>query len=94
MEKLSEEEITGRLKELAGWEYNDGAIEQNYKFKNFKDAFSTMTRIAFECEAQNNHPDWSNVYNSLNIRLNTHDVGGITSNDFKLAESIENIVNN
>ncbi|MEP0132942.1 MAG: 4a-hydroxytetrahydrobiopterin dehydratase [Eudoraea sp.] len=93
MEKLSEEEITGRLKELAGWEYNDGAIERNYKFKNFKDAFSTMTRIAFECEAQNHHPDWSNVYNSLNIRLNTHDVGGITSNDFKLAESIENIVN-
>jgi len=93
MEKLSEEEITGRLKELAGWEYNDGAIERNYKFKNFKDAFSTMTRIAFECEAQNHHPDWSNVYNSLNIRLNTHDVGGITSNDFKLAKSIENIVN-
>jgi 4a-hydroxytetrahydrobiopterin dehydratase len=93
MEKLSEEEITGRLKELAGWEYNDGAIERNYKFKNFKDAFSTMTRIAFECEAQNHHPDWSNVYNSLNIRLNTHDVGGITGNDFKLAESIENIVN-
>ena len=53
-----------------------------------------MTRIAFECEAQNHHPDWSNVYNSLYIRLNTHDVGGITSNDFKLAESIENIVNN
>jgi len=93
MEKLSEKEITGRLKELAGWEYNDGAIERNYKFKNFKDAFSTMTRIAFECEAQNHHPDWSNVYNSLNIRLNTHDVGGITSNDFKLAKSIENIVN-
>jgi len=94
MEKLSDEEITNSLKELSGWEYKDGAIERNYKFKNFKEAFTTMTRIAFECEAQNHHPDWSNVYNSLNIRLNTHDVGGITSNDFKLAESIENIVNN
>ena len=52
-----------------------------------------MTRIAFECEQQNHHPDWSNVYSSLNIRLNTHDVGGITENDFKLAESIEKIVN-
>ncbi|MGB5359965.1 MAG: 4a-hydroxytetrahydrobiopterin dehydratase [Eudoraea sp.] len=94
MEKLSEEEITIRLKKLAGWEYKDGAIERNYKFKNFKDAFSTMTRIAFECEAQNHHPDWTNVYNSLQIRLNTHDVSGITNNDFKLADSIENIVNN
>ena len=93
MEKLSDEEIINSLKELSGWEYKDGAIERNYKFKNFKEAFTTMTRIAFECEAQNHHPDWSNVYNSLNIRLNTHDVGGITSNDFKLAESIENIVN-
>ncbi|MGB5228524.1 MAG: 4a-hydroxytetrahydrobiopterin dehydratase [Eudoraea sp.] len=94
MEKLSEEEIKNSLKELPGWEYKDAAIERSYKFKNFKDAFSIMTRIAFECEAQNHHPDWSNVYSSLNIRLNTHDVGGITNNDFELAKSIENIVNN
>ena len=94
MQKLSEEEITKKLKELPGWEYKDAAIERAYKFSNFKEAFSTMTRIAFECEAQNHHPDWSNVYNSLNIRLNTHDVGGITNNDFELAKSIEKIVNN
>lgn len=94
MKKLSEEEITKKLKEFSGWEYKDAAIERTYKFGNFKEAFSTMTRIAFECEAQNHHPDWSNVYNSLNIRLNTHDVGGITNNDFELAKSIENIVNN
>ncbi|WP_297694178.1 4a-hydroxytetrahydrobiopterin dehydratase [uncultured Eudoraea sp.] len=93
MEKLSEDEVTNRLKNLKGWEYKDGSIERSYKFKNFKDAFSIMTRIAFECEQQNHHPDWSNVYSSLNIRLNTHDVGGITENDFKLAESIEKIVN-
>ncbi|MGB5271954.1 MAG: 4a-hydroxytetrahydrobiopterin dehydratase [Eudoraea sp.] len=94
MQKLSEEEITKKLKEFPGWEYKDAAIERTYKFSNFKEAFSTMTRIAFECEAQNHHPDWSNVYNSLNIRLNTHDVGGITNNDFELAKSIEKIVNN
>ena len=52
MEKLSDEEITNSLKELSGWEYKDGAIERNYKFKNFKEAFTTMTRIAFD------HPDW------------------------------------
>ncbi|WP_297795058.1 4a-hydroxytetrahydrobiopterin dehydratase [uncultured Eudoraea sp.] len=93
MEKLSEDEVTKRLKNLNGWEYKDGSIERIYKFKNFKDAFSIMTRIAFECEQQNHHPDWSNVYSSLNIRLNTHDAGGITDKDFKLAESIEKIVN-
>jgi 4a-hydroxytetrahydrobiopterin dehydratase len=93
MQKLSEEVIIKKLTEIPGWDYNDAALERTYKFKNFKDAFSTMTRIAFECEEQNHHPDWSNVYNSLHIRLNTHDVGGITNNDFKLAESIENIVN-
>jgi 4a-hydroxytetrahydrobiopterin dehydratase len=94
MEKLSEKEITSRLKELPGWEYKNTAICKTFKFKNFKDAFSVMTRIAFECEVQNHHPDWSNVYSTLTIRLNTHDAGGITTKDFKLAQSIEIIVNN
>ena len=51
-----------------------------------------MTRIAFECEAQGHHPDWSNVYNSLSISLSTHDADGVTEKDFKLAHSIEDIV--
>lgn len=51
-----------------------------------------MTRIAFECEAQNHHPDWQNVYNTLSIRLNTHDADGVTEKDFKLAKSIEEII--
>ncbi len=51
-----------------------------------------MTRIAFECEAQNHHPDWSNVYNSLHIRLSTHDANGVTEKDFTLAKSIEKII--
>jgi len=92
MKKLSEQEIESQLKQLNGWEYVDGAIETSFEFKDFKDAFSVMTRIAFECEAQGHHPDWSNVYNSLNIRLNTHDAEGITDKDFKLAHCIENIV--
>jgi len=92
MKKLSEEEIEKRLKELDEWEYVDGAIETSFEFKHFKDAFSVMTRIAFECESQNHHPDWSNVYNSLNIRLSTHDAEGVTERDFKLAHSIEEII--
>ena len=92
MEKLSERTIEERLDKLEGWEYVDGAIETSFEFKNFKEAFSVMTRIAFECEAQNHHPDWSNVYNSLNIRLNTHDAEGVTEKDFKLAHAIEQII--
>ena len=92
MEKLSIAEIEEKLKELKSWEYVDGALETSLEFGNFKEAFATMTRIAFECELQNHHPDWNNVYNSLHIRLNTHDVGGITENDFTLARTIEKIV--
>lgn len=92
MKKLSEEEIEKHLEGLDGWEFVDGAIETSFEFKNFKEAFSVMTRIAFECEAQGHHPDWSNVYNSLNIRLNTHDADGVTEKDFKLAKSIEEII--
>ncbi|QCW99404.1 4a-hydroxytetrahydrobiopterin dehydratase [Aggregatimonas sangjinii] len=92
MEKLSVTEIETKLKTLDSWEYIDGAIETSLEFGNFKEAFATMTRIAFECELQGHHPDWSNVYKSLNIRLNTHDAGGVTEKDFKLAKAIENIV--
>ena len=51
-----------------------------------------MSRIAFECEALNHHPNWSNVYNVLSISLSTHSVNGVTNLDFKLAEAIEMIV--
>ncbi|MFH6604491.1 4a-hydroxytetrahydrobiopterin dehydratase [Maribacter algicola] len=92
MEKLSERTIEERLEKLEGWEYVNGAIETSFEFTNFKEAFSVMTLIAFECEAQNHHPDWSNIYNSLNIRLNTHDAGGVTEKDFELAHAIERII--
>ncbi len=92
MEKLTTEQIEKKLEALDSWEYIDGAIETSLQFGNFKEAFATMARIAFECEAQGHHPDWSNVYNTLNIRLNTHDVGGVTEKDFKLAQTIEEII--
>ncbi|MCK5440962.1 MAG: 4a-hydroxytetrahydrobiopterin dehydratase [Maribacter sp.] len=92
MKKMNEAEIRQQLEKLEGWEYIDGALETTFEFKNFKEAFSVMTRIAFECEAQNHHPDWSNVYNTLNIRLKTHDAGAVTINDFRLAKSIEAII--
>ncbi|MDC6386660.1 4a-hydroxytetrahydrobiopterin dehydratase [Flagellimonas taeanensis] len=92
MEKLTDNEIEKALQGLQGWSLNNGSISKSFKFKDFKEAFSTMTRIAFECEAQNHHPNWENVYNTLNIALNTHDVGGVTQKDIRLAQSIERIV--
>ncbi len=92
MQKLNTQEIEKELEQLDGWEFVDGAIETSFEFADFKDAFSVMTRIAFECEAQNHHPEWTNVYNSLQIRLNTHDAEGVTEKDFKLAKVIESII--
>ncbi|SNY99478.1 4a-hydroxytetrahydrobiopterin dehydratase [Flagellimonas pacifica] len=93
MEKLNLTQIETLLKNLDGWIYENGSISKSYVFKDFKETFSVMTRIAFEAEQQNHHPLWENVYNQLTIKLNTHDVGGITQNDFDLAKRIENIVN-
>ncbi|MBT8320641.1 MAG: 4a-hydroxytetrahydrobiopterin dehydratase [Eudoraea sp.] len=92
MEKLSAAQIEDQIKELPGWTYTGNAIATDLKFKDFKEAFSVMTRIAFECEAQNHHPDWKNVYNQLHIALNTHDAQGITEKDFQLASKIQDII--
>jgi len=92
MSKLSEHDIEKCLLRFPDWEYYDNAIHAEFEFENFKDCFSAMSRIAFECEAQNHHPDWSNVYNVLTISLSTHDAGGVTDKDFNLAEAIEAIV--
>lgn len=92
MNKLSEADIEKRMLHFPDWEYYDNAIHAEFEFENFKDCFSAMSRIAFDCEALNHHPDWSNVYNILSISLSTHDAGGVTENDFTLAEAIETIV--
>lgn len=92
MSKLSEQEIEKRLLHFPDWEYFDGAIHAEFEFENFRDCFSAMSRIAFECEALNHHPNWANVYNVLTISLSTHDADGVTNKDFELAEAIENIV--
>lgn len=94
MKKLDERSIKERLDKLEGWEYKDHAIHTSFEFENFKEAFATMTRIAFEAELQQHHPEWTNVYNTLNISLSTHDAGGLTEKDFKLAHTIEALLGN
>lgn len=92
MQILDDSEIKNRLTTMEGWEYKNDALHTSFQFENFKEAFSVMVRIAFEAEAQQHHPEWTNVYNELQISLSTHDAGGVTEKDFKLAKSIENII--
>ncbi|WP_104735895.1 4a-hydroxytetrahydrobiopterin dehydratase [Hanstruepera ponticola] len=92
MKKLNPQDIEKKLLRFPDWEYFDGALHAEFEFDNFKDCFSAMSRIAFECEAQNHHPEWTNVYNILSISLSTHDASGVTDKDFRLAEAIEMIV--
>ena len=92
MIKISEEDIEKRLLHFPDWDYFDNALHAEFEFDNFKDCFSAMSRIAFECEAQNHHPNWSNVYNVLKITVSTHDVNGVTKKDFKLVKAIDAIV--
>ena len=92
MEKLSDSAIQQQMDNLTGWELIDDGIEKSFVFRDFKEAFSIMTRIAMECEVRNHHPEWSNVYNRLNIRFSTHDAGGLTDSDFNLARTVDAIV--
>lgn len=92
MKPLQEAEIESRLEKFEGWSFNENAIHTTLEFENFKEAFAAMTRIAFEAEAQQHHPQWYNVYNTLEISLSTHDADGVTEKDFKLAEKIEEII--
>ncbi|HKL91068.1 MAG TPA: 4a-hydroxytetrahydrobiopterin dehydratase [Allomuricauda sp.] len=92
MKKMNNDEIKEALKNLSGWALNGDMIEKSFTFEDFTEAFSVMTHIAFACEKQNHHPNWENVYNSLTVKLSTHDADGITQKDIDLATSIEKIV--
>lgn len=75
------------------WKETDGKLEQNFKFKDFSEAFAFMTRVALVAESQQHHPDWSNEYNKVKIRLCSHDAGDvITEKDHKLAKAIDKIL--
>mgnify|MGYP000743008677 CR=1 FL=1 len=90
--KLSEKAIESKLENLPDWDFYDDALHTDFEFDNFKDCMSAMNRIAFECEALNHHPEWTNNYNTLDITLKTHDANGVTELDFKLAKAINIIV--
>jgi 4a-hydroxytetrahydrobiopterin dehydratase len=77
----------------AGWKLGDDgkAIAKTFRFRGFRDAMAWMARAAFEAEHLNHHPEWSNVYNRVEVHLATHDTGGLTAKDFDLAQRMEKI---
>lgn len=90
-EKLTEAEVRSALEGLDGWSLADGgkAIARTFTFRNFSEAFAFMTRAALAAEKMDHHPDWSNVYKTVNVKLSTHSAGGLTDLDFKLAKTMD-----
>lgn len=91
VEKLQGAERTAALAGLKGWAEVEGrdAIEKSYRFKNFVEAFGFMTKVALMAEKADHHPEWSNVYNKIDIVLTTHDAGGLSRSDIDLAKAID-----
>ena len=83
---LSESEVSERLKQLRDWKVENGKLCRAFTFSDFVEAFAFMTELAMVSERLNHHPEWSNVYNTLTIRLSTHDVNGISEKDFEWAK--------
>ncbi len=79
---------------LKNWNLVENTLYKEFKFKNFVTAFGFMTQVAMEAEKLNHHPDWKNVYNTVSITLSTHDAGGLTELDFKLASLIDKLSEN
>ncbi len=91
--QLTDTEIDAALAELTGWRRVEGrpAIARSFKFTDFNQAFGFMTRAALMAEKLDHHPEWSNVYNRVEIVLTTHDAGGVSERDLKLARFIDSL---
>ncbi|MBD2576823.1 4a-hydroxytetrahydrobiopterin dehydratase [Oscillatoria sp. FACHB-1406] len=89
IKKLSHEEILNAIASLKDWSLVEGKLHKEFKFKNFVEAFGFMTQVAILAEKMDHHPEWFNVYNKVAIDLTTHDAGGISQRDLKLAREID-----
>lgn len=91
--KLTEVERETEMGKLAEWADVDGrdAITRSYKFKNFNQAFGFMSRVAMKAEKMDHHPEWFNVYSTVDVTLATHDAGGVTALDIELATFMDKI---
>ncbi len=91
MKKLDAGARKVALKDLPRWQDVSGrdAIARKFEFKDFSEAFCFMTRAALLAEKMNHHPEWSNVYKTVDVTLSTHDAGGVTESDIRMAKAME-----
>ena len=87
--KATAAEIQAALKGLPGWEYEDDGLVKSFEFKDFKQAWAFMVKVAEAADAMDHHPEWTNVSNKVLVRLSTHDASGVTGRDFELARKVE-----
>jgi len=91
LRRLDDREIEAGLETISGWSIKQGKLFQEYTFPRFIEAFGFMASVATVAEKEDHHPEWSNVYNKVQINLTTHEAGGISDRDFILARSIDKI---
>lgn len=89
MKTYSEISAKQKLQCLKNWTFQENYIYKTFVFANFSEALAFMVQVGMIAEKQNHHPDWTNVYNKVFIRLTTHDSGGVTDKDFALATEID-----
>ena len=89
--KLSAAEVDARLSTVHGWTRTQGKLHRAFTFTDFSEAFGFMSRVALAAEKLNHHPDWANVWNRVTVDLSTHDAGGITELDFRLAAEMNRL---
>jgi 4a-hydroxytetrahydrobiopterin dehydratase len=91
MKKLDDQARAAALKELADWRDVPGrdVIARKFEFKDFNEAFSFMSRVAMLAEKMDHHPEWMNVYKTVDVRLTTHDAGGLTEKDIVMAKAMD-----
>ncbi len=93
IERLTDAERDNLLADLPRWRLGEdrASIHRQFRFTDFSQAFAFMTRVALLAEQQDHHPEWSNVYNRVDITLTTHDAGGLSQRDGTLAHAIDRI---
>lgn len=91
MVKLNDNQIAERLKILNGWQRDGDQIVKEWHFKDFIGAMAFIQQVALLCEKNNHHPEMFNVYNRVQLTFSTHDAGGLTENDFRIAAAIDQL---
>lgn len=87
----NEETAKEKLQSIENWHFENNGIEKQFVFKNFIEALGFMVKVGVIAEKMNHHPEWSNVYNKVSIRLTTHDAKGVTEKDFELARKMDEV---